>query len=148
MTDCPSGFLSDYLAYTGSYHYPQEWNLACGMALVGAATMARVQFYYRAWEVIPFIHPFLIGDSGTGKGAVVRLMRRVQKAALPGLTVIQDVASMAGILRKLKDGQPTMIVAEEATSFLGRQDWQDGIVANLTRLADCNYYGKDLKAES
>src|SRR5678816_2231070 len=63
MTDCPSGFLSDYLAYTGSYHYPQEWNLACGMALVGAATMARVQFYYRAWEVIPFIHPFLIEDS-------------------------------------------------------------------------------------
>lgn len=141
------GWLGTYLSYTQQWHFSREWNLACGMALVGLATMDRMEFASGPWEVIPYIHPFLIGPSGSGKGAVTKFMRRVQKSALPGLSVISSVASVAGIVKEIKDGVPTLILAEEATTLMGNEKWQAGIVPNLTELADCDDYGKTLKNE-
>src|SRR3990167_4159975 len=106
MIEAPAGFLTDYLVYTDSYHYPRHWNLACGMVLVGMATGSTAHITYRAWPVRPLIHPIMIGDSGAGKGAVTELMHRVRRLAIPDLLVIEDEATTKGMLVSIRDGQP------------------------------------------
>lgn len=145
-------WLDDYMAYAGYDHYPRPFHLACALTLVGMAAGRRITAQHGRWELLPIIHPILIGESGSGKSAAVEIMYRIQREALPGLQTVSQEGTLAGILDAIPtDGirqtEPLLIEASELTTLFNKMEFQRNIVPALIQLADNNFYNKKLKGE-
>lgn len=137
------GWLATYMRYAAFDHYPPNFHLACATSLLGLAFGRRAWTVHRRWPIYPLIHHVLFGDSGTGKNAVVEIMLRVQRGAVPTLGLIRKQTSDKGIAfgvpaneSRTEQTEPCLLEAAEMTTMINKSDMNTNLIPVLTDLAE------------
>lgn len=136
------GWLRDYVEHTRNMEAPTAYHFASALTVLGAALHRQVhvdQGYYQVW---PAVQTLLIGPSGktkksTSAGYAVRLgeeSKRVHRLLDEGS---QEALKTELYQRSKRTGSATgLLYASELGTFLGKQDYNQGLVQALTDLFD------------
>jgi len=148
----PKGWLADYLQYTMNQESPLQFHFWVGVATIAAVLGRRVFFLKGHYDVVANHYIVLVAPSGrcrrsvaTGIGArlldelgnEVNILR--EKVTPEGLLqYLNDVAAVdqditTGEIRKTS---AAIIHAPELSVFLGKQQYNEGMIALLTTLYD------------
>ena len=143
MLECDmKGWVRDYVEHTRNMEAPTPYHFASALTVLGSALHRQVhvdQGYYKIW---PAMQTLLIGPSGktkksTAAGYAVQLgeeSKRVHR--------LLDEGSQEALKTELyqiskRTGAATgLLYASELGTFLGKQDYNQGLVQALTDLFD------------
>jgi len=136
------GWLRDYVEHTRNMEAPTPYHFASALTCLGSALGRQVhvdQGYYKVW---PAVQTLLIGPSGktkksTSAGYAVALgeeSKRVHRLLDEGS---QEALKTELYQRSKRTGAATgLLYASELGTFLGKQDYNQGLVQALTDLFD------------
>lgn len=136
----PDGWLRRYMAYSKTSESPMMFHLACGVA-----GLSHILGSSRWWQVhndriLPPTSVFLVSPAGiTRRGNAVRSITRILKMA--EASVIQDTATMEGLLTYVSKHPHSVIISEEAAMLFSKKEYMRGIVEFMCRYIDCDEAG-------
>lgn len=147
------GWLHDYIQYTSWSEGPAAFQFFIGCAVIGAAVGRRIAFNKGYYKIYPNLQLLLVAPSGkcrksTTAGIGVKLLNK-----LGDVNVIQDKAtpeSLAGALdqplgaqinidgkiQTIKRDAEAVVFAPELAVLLGKQKYNEGMIALLTSMFD------------
>lgn len=144
------GWLADYLRYTAGHEAPTEFHFWNGVTAIGSVLQRRVWVDKGYYRVYPNHYVVLVSPPGACRRSVstnivMRLLRKTQQA-----TVISEKVTPEGLVATLETtglkiesvsrivlNCSALIHAPELSVFLGRQQYNEGMIALLTTLYDC-----------
>src|SRR6185503_13398107 len=140
--DGTDNLIDLYMAYAGQSEVPPQFHLWCCLSVIASAVSNKVWLEKMPGKrLTPNLYVALIGPSAIGKGEAIDAMLNVVrdqprinfyrgKVTAPGLL---DVLAMPG-----KNGRPSwahlLLVTPELSWSIGRGEWADGLVKQLTEL--------------
>jgi len=140
--DGTDNLIDLYMAYAGQSEVPPQFHLWCCLSVIASAVSNKVWLEKMPGKKLtPNLYVALIGPSAIGKGEAIDAMLNVVrdqpkinfyrgKVTAPGLL---DVLAMPG-----KNGRPSwahlLLVTPELSWSIGRGEWADGLVKQLTEL--------------
>lgn len=137
----PGHLLHRWLRVLSITELPESYQLAVGMAALGATLGRSVwidQLHFRVW---PNQSVLLVGPSGVGKDTAIDaaegLLRAVGRPRILGGRTIELVFED---MLSLGDPAVCFIPAPELSAFVGRKDYQRSMVQDLTNLLTTKAY--------
>ena len=113
---------------------PDSYAIACALSVIGAAFKRHVYVDQVNWKVYPMLRILLVGPPGIGKDTAINESKRViEKLGIPvigGITKEHLAQQIAGMIPP----QTAFIAAGELANFMGKSDYQSGILEFLTDL--------------
>jgi len=144
------GWLCDYLDYTAEHEAPELFHFWVGATILSAALCRNVAVNFDTFWVYPNLYTLLVAPTGVcRKSTAINLGVALLRAALQDdrlvifggkatpesiVTAIRQETVDGHVLRQWSYG---FIAADELFHFLGRQSYNEGLVALLTTLYDC-----------
>ena len=143
------GWLSDYLRYTDGHESPTEFHFWNAVAIVGATIQRKMWVDKGYYKVYPNHYVVLVSPPGACRRSVstniaMRILRQSQQAFVISEKVTPEglVATLEQTGVKLESTSrvvvncTAIIHAPELSVFLGRQQYNEGMIALLTTLYD------------
>ncbi|UOF78510.1 hypothetical protein [Caudoviricetes sp.] len=147
-----AGWLRDYLDYTANNEAPEDFHIWVGITIVGAAIRRKAWHDGGHFKVYPNLYTVLVAPPGVGKKTTaIRIGLDLLQQALPNMHIISEKITPEALAKTLARPKEVMkasggirvekrsegiIVAPELTVFLGREQYNEGLVIFLTRLYD------------
>ena len=149
------GFIKDYIEYTSEHEAPTLFHLWVCVSFLGALLKRHIYYDNLYYKIFPNFFIILVAPSGICKKTTainigINLLRethinchilseKITPEALfasmkPKLLYMDDVE---GRPVKIEGGSIAYVVAPELSVFLGRQIYNEGMIAMLTSLMDC-----------
>src|SRR5262245_33570008 len=148
-TRIPGGWLRDYLAYTANHESPTQFHFWVGVSVVSAAIGRKLTFDKGYYHVVPNHYIVLVAPAGRCRRSVATRIGIEILAGAEATTILREKVTPEGLIQNLSD---TMVVdtegttikresrmvvhAPELSAFLGRQQYNEGMIALLTTLYD------------
>lgn len=137
-------WLSTYLDYTANHEAPEIFHFWVGCSVVSAATRRRVWFDQNYYRIYPNLFVVLVAPAGRCRRSVatnigIRLLRAANVTRVLSEKITPEGLAVA--LHNVGEGGKAVaglhIHAPELSVFLGRQQYNEGLIALLTTLYDC-----------
>lgn len=144
------GWLCDYLDYTIEHEAPALFHFWVGATVLSAALCRNMVLDFDTFRVYPNLYTLLVAPTGVcRKSTAINLGVALLRAALQDdrlvifggkatpesiITAIRQESVDGTFLRQWSYG---FIAADELYHFLGRQQYNEGLIALLTTLYDC-----------
>lgn len=135
-------WIESYLEYTANHEAPELFHYWCGITVLGAVTARKVWFDQHYYKLFPNLYVTLVAPAGRCRRSVatdisVRLLRHAE-----AITVVSEKGTPEGILKTLEaeyfdERSAIFIHAPELAVFLGKQQYNEGLIALLTTLYNC-----------
>jgi hypothetical protein len=145
---CPKrGWLADYLSYTSWSEAPAVFHFFVGCTVLGAAIMRRAWFNKGYYSLYPSHRIILVAPTGkcrktTALSLGIALLRELDLNIISDkitpealATALSAVSVTEGSILATKDAQG-VLYAPELAVFLGKQKYNEGLIALLTALFD------------
>ena len=149
-----TGWIADYLQYTIHHEAPVLFHFWNAVAAIGACLCRRVKFEKGYYRVYPNHYIVLVAPTGkckksTAAGIAVGLLRDANvieilnekgtpEGILDAMNKQVSVKPSAGGGISINNGCPTLFIfAPELGVFLGKQEYNEGLIQLLTSIADC-----------
>lgn len=143
------GFLAEYLEYNELNEGPELFHFWCGVTIAGCAIQRRAWFDKGYYKVYPNFFVILVAPSGRCRKTFTATVaiELVRQAGL--IPVIAEKITPEALITALRtdfvltgasvsrEGASGLIFAPELAVFLGKQKYNEGLVALLTTLFDC-----------
>src|SRR3990167_9394656 len=140
-------FMSIYLEYTSSNEAPTLFHKWTAITIVGAALSRKVFLNKDYYKVYPTHFTILVAPSGRCRKSVatgigINLLRNIEDINIIAEKITPEALINAlHIVKKGKDKKSFvdsagLIYAPELAVFIGRQKYNEGLVAMLTTLSD------------
>lgn len=147
------GWLRDYLYYTAGHEAPEDFHVWVGITIVGAVIRRKAWFDNVFYNLYPNLYTILVAPPGIGKKTTaINIGVGLLRAADPACRIISEkitTEALANVLSKPTEfakesgglklcvSAEGLLVAPELTVFLGREQYNEALILNLTRLYDC-----------
>ena len=147
------GWMKDYLEYTSGHEAPEDFHVWVGLTIIGASLRRSVWWDNVYYKLYPNLYTVLVSPPGVGKKTTaINIGVDILKSACPEVKIIAEKATPEGLahrlsrpIESLKDAgglkievrSEALLVAPELTTFLGREQYNEGLIVCLTRLYDC-----------
>lgn len=131
----PDSILRHWLYAHSNLETPTSYLILTAMAAIGALLKRNVWFDQEHFKVYPNLSVFLVGPSGIGKDVAIDLAEEI----LQHIDTVRDVGgrTIESIYNRLaRQGNPAAgyILAPEITAFVGKKDYQSGMIQDITDL--------------
>ncbi len=148
-----SGWLKDYVFYTSGHEAPEDFHVWVGLTIVGAVIRRKAWFDNVFYNLYPNLYTILVAPPGVGKKTTaINIGVGILRAADPACRIVSEKVTTEALAKTLS--RPTeyakesgglkldvsaegLLVAPELTVFLGREQYNEGLIMFLTRLYDC-----------
>lgn len=136
-------WITTYLAYTANHEAPEAFHFWTACCVISAATRRRIWFDQSYYKVYPNLFVVLVAPAGRCRRSVATNigMRILREANVT--TVLSEKITPEGLavaLHNIGEGGKVPcaihIHASELSVFLGRQQYNEGLIALLTTLYD------------
>lgn len=125
-----------YLEFVKNSESPFMFHLMCAMSVFSQGVGKKRRFYLLGRSIYAPVNTFLVSPAGLARrGEAIEPAVRVGTRA--GLRIIQDQASMEGLIGAMEEDSKAMFVAEEASTILSSRDYMSEVPKFLCRLMDC-----------
>lgn len=148
------GWIGRYLEYTWSHEAPLLFHFWNAVSTIGACLCRHVKFEKGYYRVYPNHYIVLVAPTGkckksTSAGIAVGLLRDANvieilnekgtpEGILDAMNKQASVKPSAGGGISINSGSPSLFIfAPELGVFLGKQEYNEGLVQMLTSIADC-----------
>lgn len=126
---------------------PVSFDLACAMSAFGACFKRSIWVDQVHWKVYGNMSTLLVGGSGVGKNTAIdgatEILDNFGVPTIGGKTI----ETITDQLYKIGDPAAAVLKAEELSDFIGKKDYQQGILQGITDLLDTKAY-KDISLKS
>lgn len=126
---------------------PYSFDLVCGLAALGAMLKRTCWIDQYHWKVYPNTSVLLVGPSGSGKNTAINgvegLIQKLGIRLIGGKTI----ETLTDQVQKCGDPACAVIMAKELSDFIGKKDYQQGLLQGLTDLLDTGEF-KDITIKS
>lgn len=147
------GWLKDYILYTAGHEAPEDFHVWVGLTIVGAVLRRKAWFDNVFYNLYPNLYTILVAPPGIGKKTTaINIGVSILRAADPACRIVSEKVTTEALARTLS--KPTeyakesgglkldisaegLLVAPELTVFLGKEQYNEGLIMFLTRLYDC-----------
>jgi hypothetical protein len=147
------GWLKDYVYYTAGHEAPEDFHVWVAITIVGACIRRKAWFDNVFYNLYPNLYTILVAPPGIGKKTTaINIGVSLLRAADPTGRIISEKVTPEALAKSLS--KPTehakesgglkidvsaegLLVAPELTVFLGREQYNEGLILFLTRLYDC-----------
>lgn len=147
------GWLKDYILYTAGHEAPEDFHVWVGLTIVGAVLRRKAWFDNVFYNLYPNLYTILVAPPGIGKKTTaINIGVGILRAADPACRIVSEKVTTEALARTLS--KPTeyakesgglkldisaegLLVAPELTVFLGKEQYNEGLIMFLTRLYDC-----------
>jgi hypothetical protein len=149
-----TGWLGEYMDYTGSHEAPDLFHFWVGVSVICGAIRRNVYFEQGYYRVYPNIYCILVAPPGVCKKSTAANIGVDILQELPNLNLIREKATPESLVKAMMDGmaaQPVssdglvmeasasaFVFAPELAVFLGRETYNEGLIGILTTLFDCH----------
>lgn len=125
-----------------------SFDLVCGLAAIGASLRRQIWVDQVKWKIYPNMSVLLVGPSGIGKDTAIDGAEEIIQA-LGSVKVIGGRTSETLLEAMSKLGNPAcaVVLAHELSAFIGRKDYQQNMIQDLTDLMSTKAY-KDISLKS
>ena len=130
------GWFADYMSYTRTAEGSSVFQFFVALTILGAALKRKTHILKGHYAIHPGIQVLLVAPSGKARktstaGIGIKLLLK------GGFTsVIADKTTPEGLIETLKESSQALVYAPELAVLLGRQKYNEGMVALLTSLFD------------
>lgn len=147
------GWLRTYLDYTSGHEAPEDFHIWVGLTVLSSVVRRKVWFDNHFYRLYPNLYTILVSPPGVGKKTTaINIGIELLRAASSDCRIINekvtpealvDVLSKPTEKRTASGGvkaeveSQALLVAPELTVFLGREQYNEGLIILLTRLYDC-----------
>lgn len=146
------GWLKDYLMYTAGHEAPEDFHVWVGLTIVGSCIRRKAWFDNVFYNLFPNLYTILVSPPGIGKKTTaINIGINILREADPACRIISEKVTPEALAKTLS--KPTehekaggglkidtsaegLLVAPELTVFLGREQYNEGLILFLTRLYD------------
>jgi len=147
------GWLREYLTYTARHEAPDLFHFWVGVAVICGAVRRNIYFEQGYYRVYPNFYVVLVAPPGACKKSTATNIGVELLGNVPGVNIIREKITPEGLIVNLHENiklqtksggtvlEPSatgFIHAPELAVFLGRQTYNEGIIALLTSLFDCH----------
>lgn len=147
-----SGWLGLYLDYTRRHESPDLFHFWVGVSILCGAVKRGVYFEQGYYKVFPNFYIILVAPPGVCKKSTATNIGVEVLQTLPDVNIIREKITPEGLIANLHENikmqqkgglvlTPTatgFIHAPELAVFLGKESYNEGIIALLTSLFDCH----------
>lgn len=150
----PGSWLYNYLEYTSTSESPEDFHLWVGLTVLSCALRRKVYYDGGHYKTYPNLFTILVSPPGlTRKTTAIRIGTSILSNAIPDFKVVSEKITPEALTKRL--ATPTdkkkasggiksevcaegIAIAPELTVFLGREQYNEGLIILLTRLYDCD----------
>lgn len=126
---------------------PISYDLVCVLSALGVAMRRNAWVDQVEWKVYPGMSVLLVGPSGVGKntaiGGAEKILQHLQCRVIGGKTI----ETITDQLQKCGNPAVAAMFAEELSDFIGKKDYQQGLLQGLTELLETKV-SKDISLKS
>jgi hypothetical protein len=148
-----TGWLGLYLDYTRRHESPDLFHFWVGVSVLCGAVRRGVYFEQGYYRVYPNFYVILVAPPGVCKKSTATNIGVEVLQQLPDVNIIREKITPEGLIAnlheniKLQQKVGSLILSPSATGFihapelavfLGRESYNEGIIALLTSLFDCH----------
>ncbi len=138
----PQGFLSDYVRYNSTNEGPDLFHFWCGAVVVACALNRKVWVDKQFYKVYPNLQVILVAPAGRcrktfSSSIAVELVRELDLLPVIAEKITPEALAYALKVESSEQNSMGLIYAPELAVFLGKQKYNEGLIALLTTLADC-----------
>lgn len=131
-----TGWLADYMQYTRTAEGSSVFQFFVGLTILSAAMKRKTCILKGHYSILPCLQVLLVAPSGKARktstaGIGIKILLKSGQA-----NVIADKTTPEGFIEVLKDNAQALLYAPELAVLLGRQKYNEGMVALLTSLFD------------
>lgn len=137
-----SNWVDTYLQYTEGHEAPELFHYWSAITVLGAVTARKVYFDQHYYKLFPNMYVTLVAPAGRCRRSVATdiAVRMLRKAG--GISILAEKGTPEGLLQMLQsesldERSPLFIHAPELAVFLGKQQYNEGLIALLTTLYNC-----------
>ena len=142
-----TGWLKDYVEHTKGQEAPTVFHFATALTILGACLKRRTWVDQNAYQLYPAVQTMLVGPSGKVKKSTsasygVNLTWATKEGYKPMYNILPDEGTGEALKAELselskKSGEATgLLYVSELGTFLGKQEYNVGLVQTLTDLFD------------
>lgn len=136
-----------WLASRAIIETPVSFDLACCMTAFGSLFKRSIWIDQVRWKVYANMSTLLVGGSGVGKNTAIdgasEILDHFGVPTVGGKTI----ETITDQLFKIGDPAAAVLKAEELSDFIGKKDYQQGLLQGLTDLLDTKAW-KDIRLKS
>ena len=130
------GWLAEYMTYTRTAEGSSVFQFFVALTVLAAALKKKTSIKKGHYAIFPCVQVLLVAPSGKARktstaGIGIKIL---QKAGLAN--VIADKTTPEGLVETMKGDAQALVYAPELAVMLGRQKYNEGMVALLTSLFD------------
>lgn len=147
------GWLKDYIYFTAGHEAPEDFHIWVGITIIGAVLRRKAWFDNVFYNLFPNLYTILVAPPGIGKKTTaINIGVSLLRSADPACRIVSEKVTSEALAKTL--AKPTefakesgglrltssaegLLVAPELTVFLGREQYNEGLIMFLTRLYDC-----------
>lgn len=147
-----AGWLKDYVYYTAGHEAPEDFHVWVGLTTVGSCIRRKAWFDNVFYNMYPNLYTILVSPPGIGKKTTaINIGAGILREADPECRIVAEKVTpeaLAKILSKpsehatatgglkIEASAEGLLLAPELTVFLGREQYNEGLILFLTRLYD------------
>ena len=154
-----TGWLGDYLQHTERHEAPDMFHFWIGVSVLHAAIRRNIYFEHGYYKIFPNSYVIIVAPPGVCKKSTATNIGVELLQELPNVNIIREKITPEALIETLAttmrmeskqrpDGQGKVlqvspsacafIHAPELSVFLGREHYNEGLIALLTSLFDCH----------
>lgn len=149
-----TGWLCDYLDYTRRHESPDLFHFWVGVSVICGAVRRNVYFEQGYYKVYPNFYIILVAPPGVCKKSTATNIGVELLNNMPDVNIVREKITPEGLIANLHENiklqvkgsgglvlspcATAFIHAPELAVFLGRESYNEGIIALLTSLFDCH----------
>jgi hypothetical protein len=146
------GWLRDYVYYTAGHEAPEDFHVWVGLTIIGACIRRKGWFNNVFYNLYPNLYTILVAPPGIGKKTTaINIGIGLLRSADPACRIVAEKVTPEALAKtlskpiehlkasgglRMEASAEGLMVAPELTVFLGREQYNEGLILFLTRLYD------------
>lgn len=132
----PDGWFLRYLGFCRASESPLMFHMMCALASFSHLIGKKRYFFLPGRSIYAPVNVLLVSPAGLARrGEAIEPAARIARKV--GARVIQDQASMEGLVEALMKNPRALFIAEEASTLLSAREYMSDVPQFLCRLLDC-----------